>query len=53
MPEVPQDNPAITKADVLKRVKEYVDHLESIARVFNEYSLELGLGVLLDPTSAI
>jgi hypothetical protein len=53
MLDISRHNTAITKADVLKRVKEYVDHLESIARVFNDYSLELGLGVLLDPKNAI
>jgi len=43
----------IAKVDVEACVLEYVDHLRAIARVFNDHSRELGLGVRLDAENII
>lgn len=39
--------------DVKKQVTLYVDHIETVARVFNDHSRELGLGVALNPEGAV
>lgn len=43
----------IAHMDVARSVKEYVDHLKSIAEVFNDHAQELGLGVRLNAEGAI
>lgn len=40
------------RADVQRRVNEYVEHLQKIARVFTAHARELGLGVTLDAERA-
>ena len=41
------------RAEVRRRVSEYVAHLEEIARVFNEHAEKIGLGIRLDAQRAI
>jgi len=41
------------RAEVQRRLNEYVEHLETIARVFNDHARGLGLGVRLAAQGAI
>ncbi|PZU44295.1 MAG: hypothetical protein DI568_15970 [Sphingomonas sp.] len=42
-----------SQIDVQRSVGEYVEHIETIARVFNAHAEEIGLGVKLDPSGAV
>lgn len=46
-------NESMEAHDIQAWVEQYVGHLERVTQVFNEHAEELGLGVRLNPTSAI